>query len=86
MWLVIVSSTPSRLQLLRPSTVAGYPIGLFPAIDSGDPEWNFRIAHYGHLLGYSAEETLHGLIRFLNVQHHYQILLRRDMGQFLGIA
>jgi hypothetical protein len=23
--------------------VAGHPIGLFPAIDSNDPEWNFRI-------------------------------------------
>jgi hypothetical protein len=51
--------------------VAGYPIGLFPANDSGEPEWNFRIAHYGHLLGDSAEETLCGLIRFMNVQHHY---------------
>jgi hypothetical protein len=70
----------------HPMEVAGYPIGLFPAIDSGDPEWNFRIGHYGHLLGDSAEETLCGLIRFMNVQHHYQILLRRGMGQFIGIA
>jgi hypothetical protein len=62
------------------------PIGLFPAIDSGDPEWNFRIAHYGHLLGDSAEEMLRGLIRFRNVQHHYQILLRCGMGQLIGIA
>jgi hypothetical protein len=60
--------------------VAGYPISLFPAIDSSDPEWNFRIALYGHLLGDSAKEMLHGLIRFMNVQHHYQILLRRGMG------
>jgi hypothetical protein len=66
--------------------VAGYPIGLFPAIDYGDPEWNFRIAHYGHMLGDSAEETLRGTIRFMNVQHHYQILLRRGMGQLIGIA
>jgi hypothetical protein len=64
----------------HPMEVAGYPIGLFPAIDSSDPEWNFRIAHYGHMLGDSAEETLRGLIRFMNVQHHYQILLRRGMG------
>jgi hypothetical protein len=28
----------------HPMEVAGYPIGLFPAIDSGDPEWNFRKA------------------------------------------
>jgi hypothetical protein len=26
--------------------VAGHPIGLFTTIDSSDPEWNFRIAHY----------------------------------------
>jgi hypothetical protein len=51
--------------------VAGHPIGLFPAIDSSDPKWKFRIAHYGHMLGDSAEETLRGTIRFMNVQHHY---------------
>jgi hypothetical protein len=55
----------------HPMKVAGYPIGLFPAIDPSDPEWNFRIAHYGHLLGDSAEETIHRIIRFMNVQHHY---------------
>jgi hypothetical protein len=27
----------------HPMEVAAYPIGLFPAIDFGDPEWNFRI-------------------------------------------
>jgi hypothetical protein len=66
--------------------VAGHPIGLFPAIDSSDPEWNFRIAHYGHMLGDSAEETLRGTIRFMNVQHHYQILLHRGTGQLTRIA
>jgi hypothetical protein len=66
--------------------VAGHPIGLFPAIDSSDPKWNFRIAHYGHMLEDSAEETLRGTIRFMNVQHHYQILLHRGMGQLTGIA
>jgi hypothetical protein len=70
----------------HPMEVAGYPIGLFPTIDSSDPEWNFRIAHYGHLLGDSAEETICGIIRFMNVQHHYQILLRRSMGQLTGVA
>jgi hypothetical protein len=70
----------------HPMEVAGHPIGLFPAIDSSDPEWNFRIAHYGHMLGDSAEETLRGTIRFMNVQHHYQILLRRSMDQLTGIA
>jgi hypothetical protein len=66
--------------------VARYPIGLFPAIDSSDPEWNFRIAHYGHILGDLAEETLHGTIRFMNAQHHYQILLRCGMSLLTGIA
>jgi hypothetical protein len=47
--------------------VAGYPIGLFPAIDSSDPEWNFQIAHYGHLMGDLAEETTRSLTRFMNV-------------------
>jgi hypothetical protein len=70
----------------HPMEVAGYPIGLFLAIDSGDPYWNFRIAHYGHMLGDSAEETLSGTIRFMNVQHHYQILLCHGMGQLTGIA
>jgi hypothetical protein len=70
----------------HPMEVAGYPIGLFPAIDSGGSEWNFRIAYYGHMLGDSAEETLRGTNRFMNVQHHYQFLLRRGMGQLSGIA
>jgi hypothetical protein len=70
----------------HPMEVAGHPISLFPAIDSSDPEWNFRIAHYGHMLGDSAEETLCGTIRFMNVQHHYQILLRCGMGQLTGKA
>jgi hypothetical protein len=64
----------------HPMEVGGHPIGLFPAIDSSDPGWKFWIAHYGHMLGDSAEETLRGTIRFVNVQHHYQLLLRRDMG------
>jgi hypothetical protein len=70
----------------HPMEVVGHPISLFPAIDSSDPEWNFHIAHYGHMLGDSAEETLRGTIKFMNVQHHYQILLCRGMGQLTGIA
>jgi hypothetical protein len=70
----------------HPAEVAGHPISLFPAIDSSDPEWNFRIAHYGHMLGDLAEETLRGTIRFMNAQHHYQILLRRGMSLLTGIA
>jgi hypothetical protein len=81
-------SSGGHPHLLQPASHGSCRVsyGLFPAIDSGDPEWNFRIAHYGHLLGDSAEETLRGLIRFINVQHHYQILLRRGMGQLIGIA
>jgi hypothetical protein len=66
--------------------VAGYPIGLFRAIDSSDPEWNFRIDLIGHLLGDLAEETIRSITRFMNVQHHYQILLLRSMGQLTGVA
>jgi hypothetical protein len=47
--------------------VAGYPIGLFPAIDSSDPEWNFRIDHICHLLRDLAEETIRSITRFMNV-------------------
>jgi hypothetical protein len=70
----------------HPAKVAEHPIGLFPAIDSSDPEWNFRIAHYGHMLGDLAKQTLRGTIRFMNAQHHYQILLRRGMSLLTGIA
>jgi hypothetical protein len=66
--------------------VARYPIGLFPAIDSSDPEWNFQIDHYGHLLGDLAKEMIRSITRFMNTQHHYQILLRRSMGQLTGVA
>jgi protein involved in temperature-dependent protein secretion len=37
-------------------------------------------------LGDSAEEMIRGIIRFMNVQHHYQILLRCSMGQLTGVA
>jgi hypothetical protein len=70
----------------HPMEVAAYPIGLSPAIDSGDPEWNFRIDHLGHLLGDLAEETVRNITRFMNVQHHYQLLLLRGMGQLTNVA
>jgi hypothetical protein len=70
----------------HPAEVAGHPIGLFPAIDSSDPEWNFWIAHYGHMLGDLAEETLRGTIMFMNAQHHYQIVLHHGMSLLTGIA
>jgi hypothetical protein len=58
----------------HPEEVAVYPIGLFPAADSRYPEWVFQKSHGGHLLGDLAEEMLCTMIRFMNVQHHYQIL------------
>jgi hypothetical protein len=61
--------------------VAAYPIGLFPAMDSSDPEWIFRVSHCGHLLGDLAEEMLCTMIRFMNAQHHYQILQHRQIKQ-----
>jgi hypothetical protein len=70
----------------HPMDVAGQPIGLLPAIDPSDPEWNLRVAPDSHRLGGSMEETLRGTIRFMNVQHHYQLLLRRGMGQLTSIA
>jgi hypothetical protein len=71
---------------LEAEEVAAYPIGLFPTADSCDPEWDFRISHGGHLLGDLAEETLCTMIRFMNIQHHYQILQHRSMNQLTNIA
>jgi hypothetical protein len=70
----------------HPEEVAAYPIGLFPAVESRDPEWVFGVLHCGHLLGDLAEETLCTMIRFMNTQHHYQILQHRGMNQLTSIA
>jgi hypothetical protein len=70
----------------HPTEVAVYPIGLFPTIDPDNSEWNFRIEHLGHMLGDLAEETIHIITRFMDVQHHYQILLRHGMNQITGVA
>jgi hypothetical protein len=70
----------------HPDEVAGYPIGLFPAADSRDPEWIFRVSHFGHLLGDFIEETLHATVRFMNAQYHHQILQRHGMSQMTSIA
>jgi hypothetical protein len=55
----------------HPDEVARYPIGLFPATDSRDPEWTFWVSHFGHLLGDLTEETLHATVRFMNAQYHH---------------
>jgi hypothetical protein len=70
----------------HPREVAGQPIGLFPTTDPNDPEWNLMVVPESHRLEGSAEETLRGTIRFMNVQHHYQLRLRRGMGQLTSIA
>jgi hypothetical protein len=58
----------------HPEEVAGYPIGLFPAMDFRDPEWTFRVTYCDHLLGNLAGETLRTAVRFMNAQYHYQTL------------
>jgi hypothetical protein len=70
----------------HPEEVAGYPIGLFPAADSRNPEWVFRVSHCGHLLGDLAKETLGATIRFMNAQHCYQILQHHGMNQLTSIG
>jgi hypothetical protein len=64
---------------LHPEEVAGYPIGLFPAIDSRDLEWTFRVTYCDHLLGSLAEETLRMAVRLMNAQNRYQTLQQHDM-------
>jgi hypothetical protein len=70
----------------HPTEVAAYPIGLFPTIDPDNSEWNFRTEHLGHMLGDLAEETVRIITRFMDVQHHYQILLRHGVNQLTGVA
>jgi hypothetical protein len=70
----------------HPREVAGQPIGLFLTTDPNDPEWNLKVVPESHRLEGSAEETLRGTIRFMNVQQHYQLLLCRGMGQLTSIA
>jgi hypothetical protein len=70
----------------HPMNVIGQPIGLFSTTDPNDPEWNLREVPESHRLEGSAEEALQGVTKFMNVQHHYQLLLRRGMGQLTSIA
>jgi uncharacterized coiled-coil protein SlyX len=70
----------------HPREVAGQPIGLFSTTDPNDPEWNLRVVPESHRLEGSTEEALQGTMRFMNVQHHYQLLLRRSIGQLINIA
>jgi hypothetical protein len=70
----------------HPVEVAGLPIGLFPALDTSDPEWKFRTAHCDRMLGDLTEATLRSTIRFMNAQHHYLLLLRRGISQLTSTA
>jgi hypothetical protein len=70
----------------HPEEVAAYLIGLFPTTDPRDSEWTFKISYCSHLLGDLSLETLQALIRFMNVQHQYQLLQRRSMNQLSNLA
>jgi hypothetical protein len=70
----------------HPEEVAGHPIGLFPTMDSRDPEWTFRVTYCDHLLGTLARETLRTAVRFMNAQHRYQTLQQHGIYRLTNIA
>jgi hypothetical protein len=70
----------------HPREVVGQPIGLFSTTDPNNPECNLRVVPESHRLEGSTEEALQGTMWFMNAQHHYQLLLRRGMGQLISIA
>jgi hypothetical protein len=70
----------------HPEEVAGYPISLFPAMDSRDPEWTFRVTYCDHLLGTLAGETLRTTVRFMNAQYRYQMLQQHGIHRLTNIA
>jgi hypothetical protein len=70
----------------HPGEVVGQPIGLFATTDPNEPEWNLRVVPESHRLEGPPEEALRGMMRFMNVQYHYQLLLHREMGQLVNAA
>jgi hypothetical protein len=70
----------------HPREVAGQPISLFATTDPNEPEWNLRVVPESHRLEGPPKEALRGMMRFMNVQYHYQLLLRREMGQLVNAA
>jgi hypothetical protein len=70
----------------HPREVPGRPIGIFSTTDPNDPEWNLRVVPEGHKLQGSTKEALRGTLWFMKVQHHYQLLLRHEMGQLINTA
>jgi hypothetical protein len=75
-----------RFCIQHPKEVAGKPIGLFATTNSEEPEWNLRIIPESHRLDGPPEEALQGMMRFMNVQYHYHLLLRRELGRVIYIA
>jgi hypothetical protein len=70
----------------HPEEVAGHPIGLFPAMDSRDPEWTFRVTYCDHLLGSLAGEILRTAVGFMNAQYRYQTLQQHGICRLTNIA
>jgi hypothetical protein len=70
----------------HPGEVAGQLIGLFATTDPNESEWNLKVIPKSHRLEGPPEEALRGMMRFTNVQYHYQLLLRREMGQVVNAA
>jgi hypothetical protein len=66
--------------------VAGKPIGLFSTTSPDEHEWNLRIIPESHRLDGPSEETLQGMMRFMNVQYHYHLLLRCELGRVIYVA
>jgi hypothetical protein len=70
----------------HPEEVAGQPIGLFSRTDPNEPEWNLGVVPESHRPEGSAKEAFRGMMRFMNMQYHHQLLLRREMGQLINAA
>jgi hypothetical protein len=70
----------------HPKEVVGQPIGLFSTTNPNEPKWNLGVVPESHKLEGSTEEVLRGMMRFMNVQYRYQLLLHREMGQLINAA
>jgi hypothetical protein len=68
----------------HPREAAGQSIGTFSTTDPKDSEWDLRVVPEGQRLEGSTEEALRSTMRFMGVQRHYQLLLRREMGQLIN--
>jgi hypothetical protein len=66
--------------------VTGKPIGLFSTTSPDKPEWNLRIIPESHRLDGSPEEAFQGMMQFMNVQYHYHLILRHEMGRVIYVA